>query len=91
MRFNAFQGDDLETILYTSILFSDIRCRRLFRRSVVFTVSMSKSRIASSLVLENDLQRRSLGRRVTEDVDRSPQGTNSDRDKCICGVELWIE
>ena len=88
MRFDPFQGNNLETILYTSILFSDIRCRRLFRRSVVFTVSMSKSPIASTLVLENDLQRGSLGRQVTEDLDRSPQGTSSDRDKCICGVEF---
>ena len=49
---------------------------------------MSKLPIASTLVLENDLQRRSLGRQMTEDVVRNPQGTSSDRGKGICGVDF---
>lgn len=85
MRFKFFQEKNtLQIILYTSILFSDIRCRRLFRRSVVFTVSMSKVSMARTLVLKNDLQRRSLGGQVNEELDRSRRGRS--RDKSITGV-----
>lgn len=69
MRFDSFPGNAFQIILYTSIFFSDIRCRRPLRRSVVFTVSMSKLSMARTLVLKNDLQRRSLGRQVNEELD----------------------
>lgn len=81
MRFDFFQADFIQTILYTSILFSDIRCRRPFRRSVVFTVSMSELPIARAFILEKDLQGRSLGRQVKEELDRNPRGKS--RDNCI--------
>lgn len=88
MRFDFFQANSREIILYTSILFWDIRCRRPFRRSVVFTVSMSELSMARTLVLENNLQRRSLGRQVTEELDGSPRGRS--RDKCISGAEYRL-
>lgn len=84
MRFDFFRGNSLQIILYTSILFSDIRCLRPFRRSVVFTVSMSKLPMARTLVLENARQRRSLGRRLNAELDGNPRGKS--RDKCIRGV-----
>ena len=79
-----FQGSIIQLILYTSILFSDIRCRRLFRRCVVFTVSMSKLLMARTLVSEKDLQRRSLGRQMNKVLDGIPRGRS--RDKYISGV-----
>ena len=81
MSFDFFQANFIQIILYTSILFSDIRYRRPFRRSVVFTVSMSELPMARTLVLEKDLQGRHLGRQVKEELDRYPRGKS--RDKCI--------
>ena len=68
-----------ETILYTSILFSDMRCRRLFRRAVVFTVSMAKSVMARIFVVVNALNVGTLGRRRNEELADCERGKSRDK------------
>ena len=48
---------------------------------MVFTVSISKLSIAEVFVLDDDRQRRALGKYGVEEADRSPRGKN--RDNCI--------
>lgn len=58
-----------------------MRCRRLFRRSVVFTVSMFKLWMARRLVLVKDLKMRTWEQRMIEELARTPRGRS--RYKCI--------
>ena len=81
MRIILSQEDGSGAILYTSILFSDIRCRRLFRRSVVFIVSIVKLLILRTLVLVNCLKMRTLDRQTNDEPVSRPRRRS--REKCI--------